>query len=435
MILFNTIRLKKIFASVSLLLTLATWVFSQNKLELDLSTTLKMAGGNNATITMLQSKTSLAEARYELAKNWWIPNVNAGIDMHQLWGNAMNTDGTIFQDIDRQSFGAGLGLGVKLDVQEGLKNKTLAKYKSRAQIFSSQIERNEFMLEVVEKYYRLLGASLEAASYQVLVNQSDSIITQLEVLVKEGLQYHTDLLLAKTNRENQRFQFFNAQNKRAALQAELLTLLFQDAGTQIVLKNTELIPVEMVKENTSLNLQAIQSTPDFKFLENKQAAKSFERKNMQRGIWIPKVELSAYSMMFGDVFKDILPTHVLNGGVRWEIPLSRLSGKDLKVLDLEKTILDQELSVLKNKCTQKVIQLQNQISTIKSQINSAEEAVNLSLLAVQESIQRQKLGLSRPFEIEQVQAAFIQSRINYLKSVVEYNVLEYRLWVLMGNDL
>jgi multidrug efflux pump subunit AcrB len=56
---------------------------------------------------------------------------------------------------------------------------------------------------------------------------------------------------------------------------------------------------------------------------------------------------------------------------------------------------------------------------------SSKEAVSNSLLALDESVQRQNLGLARPFEIERVQEAFIQSRINYLKSVSAFNILQY----------
>jgi outer membrane protein TolC len=421
--------------SVCILLTYGLCTFAQSKLALDLPVALEIAGANNATVIMMQTKEALAKAEYDLAKNWWIPNLKVDADIHQLWGNVMNGDGAFFQDVDRQSFGTGVGLDVTLNLQDGIKNKKLKEYQVRSRTFLSQMERNEYLLEVTALYYQLLGSSLEANSYQILINQSDSIIGQLEVLVKEGLQYNTDLLLAKSNRENHRFQFYNAQNKSVSLKTSLLTLLYQDADTEIVLKDAALIPITLVEENKTINLQNIQSAPEFKYLKNEQAAKVFEKKNLKSGIWMPELRLSAYTSVFGDVFKDILPTHILNAGIGWDIPLSRLTGDDLRVVDLEKTILDQEINILKQRATQQVQQLQTQLVTIQLQIKSSEEAVSNSLLALDEAVQRQKLGLARPFEIERVQEAFIQSRINYLKSVSAFNILQSRLYVLLGNNL
>ena len=422
------------FSSIILLLMVAFFAQAQEELVLDLPTALKMAGANNLTMEMMQTKEALAAAEYDLSKNWWLPELYAGVDVHQLWGNAMNTDGNILTDLDRQYISGAVGINAVFDFKEGRRQKKLMQYKTQSGSVMSQIDRNGYLLEVVKVYHQLLSTSLEVAAYQRLIIQSDSIIQQLEILVREGLQYNTDLLLAKSNQENQRFQLYEAQLNGSRLTSELLTLLHRDSDSQLVLSETQLVPVELVSE-ADIAGAAIQSAPEFKFLQIQQAAKAYERNNTKNGFLMPIIRVNAYTSLFGDIFEDILPTNAINGGIGWKIPLTRFTGDDLKVVDLQKTLLDQEVSLLQQKTKQTIQRLQAQSKLLKDQIQSTESAIESANLALGETIERQQLGLARPFEIELAQQAFIRSRINYLKAVANYNVAQYDLFVKLGNNL
>jgi outer membrane protein TolC len=55
--------------------------------------------------------------------------------------------------------------------------------------------------------------------------------------------------------------------------------------------------------------------------------------------------------------------------------------------------------------------------------------------ALKQSIQRQQLGIVRPFEILQAQEIYIKSRLDYLKAVSSYNKAQYAYYVAIGNTL
>lgn len=55
--------------------------------------------------------------------------------------------------------------------------------------------------------------------------------------------------------------------------------------------------------------------------------------------------------------------------------------------------------------------------------------------ALRQSIQRQELETVRPFEILQGQEVFIESRLDYLKPVMDFNKAQYRLIVASGGNL
>ena len=65
----------------------------------------------------------------------------------------------------------------------------------------------------------------------------------------------------------------------------------------------------------------------------------------------------------------------------------------------------------------------------------AKQALQSSTEALTQSIDRQKLGTAKPFEVFQAQQFLSQSQTDYLKAVSEYNKAQYALSVAMGNTL
>ncbi|MCK5281704.1 MAG: TolC family protein, partial [Cyclobacteriaceae bacterium] len=68
-------------------------VQSQEIQPINLETVLKLGGANNLTIQEYKQRQELALANLSKTKEWWLPNVYAGIQTNQLWGASMNSDG------------------------------------------------------------------------------------------------------------------------------------------------------------------------------------------------------------------------------------------------------------------------------------------------------------------------------------------------------
>ena len=79
--------------------------------------------------------------------------------------------------------------------------------------------------------------------------------------------------------------------------------------------------------------------------------------------------------------------------------------------------------------------LKQQIPNAKEQLEIAKEGSELSELALQQNILRQRLGTVRPLEILQAQEIYITSRLDYLKAVAAYNKAQYTYYVAIGNSL
>ena len=78
----------------------------------------------------------------------------------------------------------------------------------------------------------------------------------------------------------------------------------------------------------------------------------------------------------------------------------------------------------------------NSIITITvEQMEIASEGSELAKKALSQCIQRQKLGTVKPFEILQAQEVFIKSKLDYFKSISEFNKAQFQLKVAKGESL
>lgn len=54
---------------------------------------------------------------------------------------------------------------------------------------------------------------------------------------------------------------------------------------------------------------------------------------------------------------------------------------------------------------------------------------------MQQSIERQKLGTAKPFEVFQAQEFFLQAQLDYLMAISKYNKAQFELKVAKGEGL
>ena len=90
----------------------------QNESEIkaiNLATVLQLAGADNLSIQEYLLKQKVAQADLHTAKEWWLPNVYAGANVHQLWGSAMSGDRSFHYGCKhRQNHWGGIGINGQL---------------------------------------------------------------------------------------------------------------------------------------------------------------------------------------------------------------------------------------------------------------------------------------------------------------------------------
>ena len=232
--------MKKIMCILVLFATVQ--IQAQESIPISLQNVLELGGANDLTILQYQERRSLASADLSKAREWWLPNIDLGVQTHQLWGAAMNGNGRFFLDTERNNLGLGLGANANWNLAEGIYKVRSSKLNEDISELHSQAERNKTLLKSIHAYYNLLKAQHTMLAYNELLDLSDTIINQIQLQVDAGIRYQSEALLAKSNRGHLKVGSLNAQKEYELASARLLYQLDLDQNVKLVISDPVLLP-------------------------------------------------------------------------------------------------------------------------------------------------------------------------------------------------
>lgn len=425
-------------------------VNAQETVPLTLEKVLELSGANNLTIKEYKERQELSLAHLAKAREWWLPEIYAGAQTHQLWGAVMNGNGRFFLDVNRNNLWLGIGANANWDFAEGIYGTKSVKLQNQASEFLTAAERNNAILESVKTYYDLLTAQLNLVAYKNLVAQSDSIVQQIQIQVDAGLLYQSEVLLAKSNKNHLQVELLNAQKSYNQHAAKLTKLLNLSASTNLVSVDSILMPLDYNNTLQENNDSSLANHPEIKAFELEIQSLQIKKKDYTTGLWFPELSIGANTGYFGRLSGDLTPmdavafpnpnqlnsTQFLNVSLLWKIPLGTFTynGDNKKYNSLIK-IKEIESQRFKAELNEEISNATSSIEIGKKQISITKEAYELTAQALQQSIARQKLGTAKPFEVFQAQEFFLQAQLDYLMAISEYNKAQFELKVANGEGL
>ncbi|WP_295021524.1 TolC family protein [Sulfurimonas sp.] len=433
----------------SIIVTLLAGVLqAQEAMPINLQNVLELAGANNLTIKEFQQKQEAANANFTRAGEWWYPKLYAGVKTQQVWGASMGANGAFFTDVSNENLWGGVGANVALNFADAKYKTKAAQLRAKASSYDTQAQRNKTLLKCINAYYDMLGEQLKMQAYADLVAQSKEIMQQIDIQVQVGLRYQSELLLAKSNHTYFKLEVLNSQNAYKLKSNELAKLL--DLDLDIVLMSSEKfsIPLEFEAITPFGEESAYENRFEIKAIESTISATKEQKKNITNGLWLPELSVDMYTSYFGGLSGDIVnaspnhgakqlyPTTGLSASLMWKIPLERLvSSGEVQLCDVEIKSQMLKSKQLKREIKQEIDDAKQQLLVGREQIILAKEALELTAEALNQSIERQKLGTVKPFEVFQVQQIYMQAKIDYFKTINNYNKAQFALRVAKGETL
>tara|TARA_Y100000385_G_scaffold286046_1_gene347218 strand:- start:303 stop:1661 length:1359 start_codon:yes stop_codon:yes gene_type:complete len=433
-----------------LLLANTTNAMAQDTISINLEKILELGGADNLTIKEYKERQELSLAKLAIANEWWLPEIYTGVQTQQLWGAAMNADGRFFLDVNRQNLWGGLGLITNWDFAEGIYNAKSANLRSQVSQHLTQAERNQQLLTMINTYYELMTAQLNYNAYKNLVNQSDSIVQQIQIQVEAGLLYESELLLAKSNKNHLQVEMLNAKKTYNNASASLKKLLNIEQNIKLACADESLLPLDFTNELEAIEDSTYLKRPEIKANEFQFKAIEVERKKHTLGLFIPELNIGTYSSYFGRIngnvspmfptqypqSQQLYPTSSLNVSLMWKISLGALTYQgDKKSYNSKMRLNEIEALQFKAQINNEIASATSDLQLGKEQIEIAKEALRFTKEALNQSIKRQKSGTAKPFEVFQPQQFFLQAQLDYLIAVSAYNKAQYALKVAMGGNL
>lgn len=411
---------------------------SSKKISINLPTILKLAGANNLTIKQYQLQYQLSLAQVDRSKEWFLPSISLGPTMHYLNGAAMQTTGAILSDVTQKELWLGGGIVGTLDFNKGIFDVKSKKQQSAAVKFEGQAQRNGVILEAIADYYDLMVAQFNYVQLFNLLNQADTLTGQIKLQVSAGLRYQSEYLLSQTNAEHIRFQLADAELQMQQKSNALMNILNIDTAGILVSADTGIVPMQIVPGNadTGMISQYTQNRPEYKSMQAELNSVQAEKKTTTVGLLLPKLVVGTPDALLGAFGEPYYNTYTLDAGLLWSIPIGRIIYKgDLKTYNAEINIEQNDMQQFGNEVHQQVSDARTQIALAMEQMNFSRKSLSQADMALEQSIEREKLGTVLPFEVFQSEQFYVQAEDDYLKAVSDYNKAEYQLYVAMGNNL
>jgi outer membrane protein TolC len=385
----------------------------------------------------------VAEAKARSARDWWVPDVGAGVQMHQQNGAAMNSDGRFFLDINRQYFAAGGTVDVTLDLKDAFLGTRAAELAYRAQQQTNIQNSNEFLGFITMQYYALQATQLKLEALGDFVLYSDRIAKELEAFANAGLALRSDYIAAQAN--HKKYQVRERQFAREQLYiSEQLKLMLGMAMDSVMLTVdttallTDARSIAVVIDTAVLNHPLYRS----ELLKSESLEK--EQKAAAIGLALPTLDANFAFGQFGDIFSAtdindnpinaLHPTTAFYGTLGWKIPLENIfGGGNNGVLKAQFKLQEQEAAIRKDELSTAIRKAQHGVKQTREAYVFAEEAVTFARSAYEQSLARQQNGIASAYELFQAQEEYLNATLSWIQMRYELSVAIVALRVGRGD--
>jgi outer membrane protein TolC len=420
--------------------------------KLDMSTALQLVAGQNPQVAFAYQRIAEATARLELAEAMWLPSIRAGISLNRHEGNLQNSNGQIV-DISRTSlqggFGAGAvgagtnpvpGLSAQFHLSDAVFAPRIAERNLEARNFSSWGTYHDQMLRASTAYLELLRAHQERAIARETLRNADDLTRLTKSFASTGQGAQADADRAATERAIRQNDVARAMEAVDVASARLAEVLHLDAPVRVIPTEQQVAPINLVSlQPTVQEMVAIGLSSRPEVGENSQlVAAACER--LEREKYAPLLPSMLLGLSYGGFgggvgdtvgnFNDRLDVDV---SAVWEI--RNLGRGDAAARDVAQSQVAQaryrEIETM-DQISREIVEARSQVKSRKRQIDTSRSAVSTAQTSYTRNRQRINEGQGLPIEFLQSLQALDQAQREYLRSVTDFNIAQFRLHHALG---
>ena len=403
-------------------------------MPINIETVLKLAGSGNLAVAGINARYELARARQLKAKEWMIPTISPGLLLTSYNGIAQTTDGT-FIDVNKNNFWAGATVTADWDFGNSVYTYLAAKQNVETVGYTKLVEQNKVNVAAVRAYFDLSAAQSRLVALEKVAQKSEEIMEQVALQVEQGITYKSDLLLAKANLNHVYIAVSKAGTSIQKASHKLLEILNISEDVQLLVSDSLLIPVNLVDTSKIELTSAFEKRPEMMVFNSKIEGLRIERKSQTTGLLLPKVNFGLNNGPFGPAFSPIGNAFNYYLGAKWDIPLGvLLIGGTKKKFDSQIRIQEIKIDQVKNEIRRQIRDEEMLMKTSNSRMELAESGVGFAKEALDQSMQRQRLGTAIPLEVMKAQEQMMEAELDLIEAVTEYNKAQYGLFIALGNN-
>lgn len=421
-------------------------------LELDLTSALAIAAGQNPEVAFAAARYREALARHDAAKVLWLPSINAGMSFNHHDGLLQASDGRM-QDVSRMALQAGLGVqaigagspmvpGVfaVFDTSSALFDPKIEAHATSARSAAISVTTLDVLLETSLVYLELLRATQQVRIAEETQANAQRLADLTATFAEEGEGAIVDADRARAALTARRNDVIRAQESVQVATVRLAELLRVDPSVPILPQEPTIVPVDLVApglplpELVSTGLTNRPELAEASELINEAVAR-YRREKFSP--WLPSVLMGVSETGFGgglggniDEMSSRFDFDIV---VYWNVRNLGFGEKARR--DETRALYDQARARQVRQMDQvarEVAEASARVQSRRAQIDIAREGVQAATQALERDFARIREGEGLPIEVLQSLVALDEARTEYLQVVVSYNESQFRLQRALG---
>jgi len=427
---------------------------------LDLGIALRLAGVDNPTIALAQEQIREAMAGQLAARSLLLPSVNIGGNYHWHDGALQPSFGGM-RIVKSQSLYLGFGArtlaaetlafpGIRLFAHLGdaIYEPLAARQQVVVRSSNAQAVQNNMLGRVATAYMELIGAEARIALLKKSEQEVGEIARLTRVYADKGQGRESDADRAQTHLELLRREIFEAEGEAKVASARLCRLLNLDPSIHLRTPGGAVVAFRLIREDVeleSLIAEATTSRPElFAQIAAIQQAQVRIRQEKIRP-YLPLISIGYSGGFFGGG-SNLVSSQFGPMGARTDLDVwaiwtmqNMMVGNRAQVRRADAVMgeeiaeYDRWVNVIRAEVSEAMADAKaaaRQIELSKKAVATAEEGYKLELERIRAG--GPKLGL--PIEVLDSFDLLLTAQKEYLRAIIEYDIVQFRLFVAMGSN-
>ncbi len=424
--------------------------------NIDLVHALELGGIANPLINVAREAVQEAEAQRVAADALKLPTLNTGVNFNLHRGELQRSSGQII-DSDRQSmfFGGGAhslaarsasfpGIRFYLPLADIISEPKVARQRLVSRNANVHTVENNTLLDVATAYIDLMRADALLVEYRKSEADFDEIVRKTEAYAKTGQGREADANRAKSNAQLLKAQIEPVIADRIAASARLAAILNLDPVVRLTLPAVPLSALTMIDEKTSqeeLIVLAEASRPEMLAGTSDIAEAQLRVGQEKMRPFLPTVMIGYSFGGYGGGGNNLPTSSFGNFGFLNEFDvlavwnIQNLGFGPASLVKRNQAIVRQKEEYfygIRNRIRAEVADAQAQvvaawirIQTARSQMTTAEDGYRAEMARIQQ-------GIGLPLEILDSTRQLLETRIELVRAIADYNVSQFQLLTAVG---
>jgi outer membrane protein TolC len=416
-----------------------------NTLPIDLPTALRLANAGSPTIAVARVRVREALARVDQADALRLPTLSAGGIYTRHDGLTQRQDGTLLT-VSRQSFFAGGGAALRVDLGEAFYQPLVARRLAAAEAASAQATTNSALFDVASAYFDLVSAHAQLRVNEYILGLATQILQAARSGEKRGLlRAAADVNRAETEVSLRKLERIDLEARAAVASARLVRLLVLDPAVTLVPADPVVVPIDLFPPDTpvpQLIELAIRARPELAAAAATVEAADVRARQARYAPLIPRIQTNYLGGGFSGGVNGAHPNMAgrsdLDAQLFWELRgLGFGNLADTRLYEAQRDRAALTAVAARAQVADEVVEAAKvaaaRRSSLPESLRATEEAQEMYRKLSATSFGM--IGPRREFDaLEPLLAvqALNQSRLSYLGSVIEYNRSQFRLLTAVG---